>query len=55
MRIYESRDAALRAKWATAKALGVTERDLVVVRHGAGYAIRTKASLERWLAGKRAA
>lgn len=52
MHIYASRAQALAAKWATAKALGCTPADLVVTRAGSGYAIRTKASLERWLAGK---
>lgn len=50
---YATREAALAAKWAVAQSLGRNQRDLVVVKHGDGYALRDRAGLERWLAGKR--
>lgn len=54
MHTYETRAAAQAAKWAVAQSLGRNARDLVVVKHdGTGYAIRTRDSLQRWLASKR--
>ena len=41
MRTYESRDAAKACKWAVAKSLGCRECDLVMVRAGDKFAIRT--------------
>jgi hypothetical protein len=53
LHIYATREAALSSKWAVAAALGKNARDLVVVRHGGGYAIRDRSGLDRWLASKR--
>lgn len=55
MRTYESREAAKASRWAVAKSLGCRECDLVVVRAGDKFAIRTRESLEKWLASKSAA
>jgi len=51
-RIYQDKDAAQNAKPFVASALGCSPRDLVVVRSGTGYRIRTRQGLERWLATK---
>lgn len=53
MQTYQSREAAQRAKWAVAKALGVAERELVIGRCGDKFAIRTKEGLESYLSGKK--
>ena len=50
---YASRDAALRSKPIVAQRLGRSVRNLVVVRHGGGFAIRTRESLERWIRTRR--
>jgi hypothetical protein len=49
---YGSRQLALSAKWATARALGCQERELVVVRCPEGFRIRRRAGLERWIAAQ---
>ena len=50
---YATREAALRSKSFVAQSTGRSVRDLVVVRHGDGYAIRTRESLERWISRQR--
>ncbi len=52
MHVYETRNAALAAKWAVAQAMGCTKADLVVVRSSHGYRLVKRETLERWLRSK---
>jgi hypothetical protein len=52
MNIYSTRGAAQAAKPFIAQSTGRSQRDLVVVRAGTGWAVRTRASLERWISKK---
>jgi hypothetical protein len=53
MKTYANRESALACKWAVAKSMGCDARDLVVVRHGDRFRLRTRKSLERWLASRK--